>query len=529
MSNTQHLRRLSLDLRLRVPDYEEYEALGEGAVSDAVVDAYLESDEFLEMVRRFHTDLLWSNVSNVSLSSIEARLVARGTERIFDFAGAVRRQTYRGIGSPPCADYPQVDYCTAADMQAGLYGCDGVGMPRKQDVAGFDVPVEGWVLVEPYWDPPSCTQNVECASRQCSAGSCAPAKVCAFAAQENEYWSAPPEPPSQQTSCNFIGSPTRQGCGCGPNLRFCWEQSVEVEIRAALSEQVDRLVEDVTVGDLPYSALLTSRRAHYNGPLFHFKKYLAQMTSLNQTFNFQFEGDAPVPEEVSYADKSWVAVERAGVHAGVLTLPAFTLRFQTNRGRANRFRNAFMGQYFEPPAASVAGCDAESNDVMKRCYCQHCHQVLEPMAAYFGQIAEAGSALISDRTVFPKEMPACAGGSQNILCRRFYVSTAGEENLGRLLPLQYAGDDSEAHRQIEPNFDAGPAALAEQAIADGTFARTIVQHLWRYFMRREMDLSLGVEDESALLDELAAELASQDDFVAIVRRIVSLEHYRRMR
>ena len=532
VSNTQLLRRLSLDLRRQLPSYEEYEALGEGPVADALIDELLDSPEFAAAVRRIHVDLLWGNLSNVKLSSNRAHLSVRkigGVTTLVSQSGA-RRNTHRGDADLFCADYLQTEWCTIGDMQNNTPGCEGVGLP-KMDGNGQD----GWVLVSPYWDPPTCNANGDCQSGDCQQdSSCAPVRVCAFDAQETEFWTADGGPADDSDNCNSASGLRLQGCGCGPNMRHCWGSGVENEVRASLNEQQHQLVEAATMGDLSYSELLTTKRTYYDGRLFYWKRYLAQMATFNETFNIHFKGDVPSPNSIDYNDTAWASYQRSDIHSGIMTLPAFTLRFQTNRGRANRFRSVFMGQYFEPPAGIDTDCDQETSDLSKQCTCRHCHATLEPLAAYFGNVAEAGSSLISDRSFFPAYLP-CDKPNQlasieRSLCKRFYANDPEQPNVGALLPLQFADDETEVHKQIGANFEAGPAGWAEQIIADGTFARTSVLNVWHHLMKREMDLDpLSPDNELALLETLTGELRDHDDFKKIVKRIVTLEPYRRMR
>lgn len=531
ISNTQLLRRLSLDLRRQLPSYEEYETLGDEPVDDALIDDYLNGPEFAAAVRRFHDDLLWSNVGNVRLSNNKARLSAGqigGITTLVSQSGA-RRNTHRGDADLFCADYPQTEWCTISDMQNATPGCDGVGLPKK-DANGQD----GWVLVTPYWDPPTCTVGPQCQSGACQAGSCAPVRACAFDAQEAEAWTVDGSPPDDNDDCNFVSGMGLQGCGCGPDMRFCWGPGVENTVRASVNEQLHQLVEAATMGDLSYSEMLTTQRTYYDGRLFFWKRYLAQMATFNETFDFHFKGDVPLPNNIDYHDTAWAPYQRSEVHSGIMTLAAFTLRFQTNRGRANRFRSVFIGKYFEPPADIDKDCDPNTSDLTQQCTCRHCHATLEPLAAYFGNIAEAGSALISDRNFFPEylpcDKPGQLAGIEKALCSRFYANDAAEPNVGALLPLQFAGDDSEVHKQIGANFDAGPAAWAQQIIGDGTFARTSVINLWRHLMKRDMNLDpLSPDNELALLETLTGELRNHDNFKQIVKRIVTLDSYRRMR
>ena len=49
----------------------------------------------------------------------------------------------------------------------------------------------------------------------------------------------------------------------------------------------------------------------------------------------------------------WVEIELPEQHAGILTSPAYLLRFQTNRARASRFADAFLCEPFTPPAGGL--------------------------------------------------------------------------------------------------------------------------------------------------------------------------------
>ena len=76
----QLLRRLSLDLRGRVPSYEEYSALDtETTVAPATVQSWLTTDDFRIAMRRYHEELFWPNVSNVQLNGTNAQLTLLAT------------------------------------------------------------------------------------------------------------------------------------------------------------------------------------------------------------------------------------------------------------------------------------------------------------------------------------------------------------------------------------------------------------------------------------------------------------------
>ena len=114
----------------------------------------------------------------------------------------------------------------------------------------------------------------------------------------------------------------------------------------------------------------------------------------------------------------------------------FMLRFQTNRSRANRFRIVFTGQYFIPPeqpeTAESGECEEVTADVTQQCTCRYCHQVLEPLAQYWGGFFEAGSVENSDMEIYmslcdPRQYEP-GGEFENIdvetmppLCANFYA------------------------------------------------------------------------------------------------------------
>jgi len=515
LSADRLLRRLSLDLRGYVPEYSEYAVVDDRSdVPEDVIDAFIASDDFRVQMRRFHESILWTNPTGVSLSNgdLNMRSASIGTgDTVVWFMNDDRHRTsFRGgDGTHVCQDLPQDQL--GWDVETGL--------PIAQDM-GVDADgpwsAEGWVEVHPYWESDPSFMI----------------KVCAFDAQANETYTLIQDDEPVEFPCNTRFGIYRQDCGCGPNLNFCMQGSFQNEIWASMREQLLLLVDDHSDGSRPYSELLTTQRAHYDGPLMHFKRYLASGAILNRTFNDYHESDGDFPETVNYWDKSWLEIERSGAHAGVLTLPAFTLRFQTNRGRANRFRIAFTGQYFQPPdVADNDDCAPLTEDLTNRCVCRKCHETLEPLAAYFGQVAEAGSAMLSNFTPEYASKTACnwaPGFSNGSLCNRFYTQIESELDPDyepyRLLALEWA---DAAHPAIEENFATGPVGLATWAIDNKLFARAMVKNLFAFFFHRDMNLDpSSAIGELALLDELTAEFAAHDSLPLLVKRLVSLPQYR---
>jgi hypothetical protein len=482
----QLLRRLSLDLRDKIPSDEEYAALeGEASVPPATVQEFIESDDFAAAMRRYHELMFWPNVSNVRLSNQNATLGIKNEGPALRIQSTTKGKTFRGgDGNGNCGDFQHTQFDPAFPGQ----------FRPKPGVA------EGWRMVAPYWDPAT------------------PVKVCAFDAQETAS--------DEGVACNTPEAINKKGCGCGPDLRFCYGPSSVTSklILSSLREQLGRAVDDVAAG-APYTDMLLSTKAWQNGAIAFWKKHLADNLSFNVTYN------APDPDEEiaskAFTDETWTLVDRKGLHAGVLTSPGYLLRFQTARGRANRFRITFMCEYFVPPAElePAAGCDDATTDLTQRCNCQYCHSKLEPMAAFFGQFAEAGTTLMTDFSTFPRMNEDCKGKTSQF-CRRFYVTDADAHNAGSLIAYQYA----DVHADIEKNLEDGPRAMAQSIIDDGTFAHCTVRKVFTHLVKRDIRAQGAESEELALLETLASGFEqSSYSLPWLVREIVSLPQYRRVR
>lgn len=517
----QLLRRLSLDLRHRLPSYEAYRQLdGEDIVPDSLLEDYLQSDEFRETIRRYHRKLLWPNISNVKLATVgfilrNSNTTAGGPPKepngLVYLNNPQRSVKYRGGNNlHSCQDKPQTSIQTGYKLGE---------TPTCETVVdqGVEYCLEGYVEMQPYWESdPNKT-----------------IKLCAFEAQTTATASQKNGPPNgngpvETISCNEPVSYNNPQCGCGPNASYCWGGDVPATVLETMEEQILRTVDDHTIGGRAYSAMLTTSEVYTNDRLAFFQRFLAPMSGPERTYNAWHEGDGPLPDSPDYTSTNWYATTRGEGHSGILTLPAFTLRFQTNRSRANRFRISFTNSYFVPSSEpDTEGCNETTDNLSERCTCRYCHLTLEPLAAHFAGIAEAGTTLVDS---FEIDRPECVTTGQqpgfDPWCGRFWVTDAEADNAGRLITHQYAQENP----AVQTAIDAGPRGLAQSAIDDGSFARGTVQHVFSHFVGREMNLDLSsIEDETPLLDQLAQEFQAQDDFVALVKRIVELDAYRRIR
>lgn len=509
------LRRLSIDLRATVPEMTEYEAVdGKEAVPDEIVDGYLASDEFRLQIRRYHESLLWTNPLT-NLADVGFALTSKDLGNgvvVYHVSSTTKSKLYRGgDGTHFCQDKPQ----SALGYTNGIPNAEKVGA----DATG-DFYAEGWVEVHPYWEP-DAEKKI---------------KVCAYDAQVTETYTLPAgDADAGQHACDHLLSAGKaKECGCGPNLNYCMLTGVvQPAVFAGMREQVLRLVDDASDGTRPYSEILTGKRSYYNGPLTHYFRYLGQRQTFSRTQNLHTPSDGELPDLPYTALDTWVEVTREAPHAGILTLPAYLIRFQTNRGRANRYRIAFKGEYFQPPSTKDTACAKEGDDLTERCVCRSCHTTLEPLAAHFGQFVESGTTSLRDYVQSFASRKECAAGikpGSTAWCDRFYepVPDINDPDLRpyKLKALRYADDE---HPSIGDNFDAGPEALAQADIDAGVFHEVATRHMFEFLMKRAPDLDpTSIDYEGALLAEIAKEFRAHDNLKLLVKRLVALPAYRRM-
>lgn len=499
MSPTRLLRQLSLDLLGRVPTAEEYAAVADLTMDDreaidALVGEMLDSPEFDTFVTRYHLDLLWPNIQGLEL-------VNGGV------AYLLPASFYEGL-SPDYTNERMFSLLTALYARGGLVPC--ADEPAEFDERGEPVMEawpdgtmrEGYVWVEPYWAPGT------------------EVKVCALEARTAEVG-------NNGLACDTLNGLGSGACGCGPELRHCMSIDAANLIQPSIRGQMMAFISQVIDEGRPYYDILTDPVEMLNGPLAHYYRYQAQMAIDPFIQGPQvLEDDIP---EIPFNDVEWRAIDRPEPHSGILTSMAFLLRFQTGRARANRFYNAFLCQPFQAPAGGLPSPNDECSqepDLRKRCGCNHCHTTLEPAAAYWGRFSDAGTYYISEDE-FPVYSARCANcartGQCDFICERFYVTEAGhpdeEPFLGVLKAYQWRGVEEAA------NVEDGPAALVQRALDNGQIARCAVDNLFQRLYRRQMT---NPERRQVLAELSEAFIASDYDFKALVRRLVTDRAYGRM-
>ena len=526
LSTTRLLRRTSLALLGRIPTMDEYGQVSgkdaDGPELEAVIDAWLETDDYRETMRRYHMELLWVNPDGANIMDGGHTMFPTSTQGgpndVWWLPATQRAKAYRGgDGQGYCQNRPQTDIDPNYVLGTTPV-CEQMGQYCR----------EGYVDVLPYFaDDPNNT-----------------IKVCAFEAQTIDTYVQPDGVNWHNSgtlgSCDDRQSRPHQVCGCGPNLRWCLmdrDYDESDKIYAAMHEQFLRLVDDFTTGDVAYHEMLTTKDTYSAGILDHYFKWQAHQNNYQSVYNRSGPNDAPLPADPDWNDETWYKATRSGQHAGILTQPGFLLRYQTARARANRFRIAFLGQYFVPPTGDdTVGCSDDAPDLTQRCTCRGCHATLEPLASYFGAFAEAGAALISHYDKEAIDQLDCADQvlpGNNGLCNRFYkrIDTANGQ-VYRRNSLEFADD----HPEYYTRHDDGPAQLVlDEAMkpfgsADySVLSWATTRNLFAFLMHRELDVEGVDATEKELLDELALGFESGGfRFKQLVRDIVLTSTFRRM-
>jgi hypothetical protein len=490
LSPTTHLRSISLDLRGVAPTVAEYKAVADlGEVPDQLIEEWLASPEFQARAVRYHRSLLWHNLSNLDLFGNRAKL--RKTGGLYNNGN--RATNYRGLRNQVCLNEP-VQY----DDDGNIVTFEEV----KED--GTIVHREGFVWVNPYWAPETTI------------------KVCAFDAQE-----AATSPSGKNCSTNSGASDI--GCGCGPNLRHCSYGSINKTILDSMSEDVDRRVADNIAANKPYTELLTGKTMWVNGPLSHYLRYHRGVTSgLSSNPLAMHESQIPV---IGYPEKNtWVAVQLGDHHSGVLTSPAFLLRFQTNRARANRYFNSFLCQPFQPaPGGIPASTDEEAKetDLQERHGCKYCHALLEPSASFWGRWRPSGAGYFTTDAypMFREDCYNCAvkGSGCSSYCRNNYITKA-------LAPSEkeyfgYYKSYLHQREQHMENVEEGPALLVQRTLVDDRLPMCTSRQAGQWLLGRE----LLPQEQGWIVERSHDFITSGLSFRALVRSIVTSEMYRRVR
>lgn len=508
MDSLQLLRQVSLDVRGRVPSYEEYEwvrgAEDPAAAAEGLIDEMLESEDYFATIREYHQALLWGTLDRSLVPNMfpTQRGLARLSSGIWRL-GNMRKQ-YRG-DNVDCLDQPQTEFDD-----------DGRPVPiqtyASATCSGGTCRREGWVMVEPYWAPGT------------------EIKVCAYDAQTAEVG-------ENGLACSLYHT-NDELCGCGPNLEWCGPDNAGVEnerVRDALAEEPARIFQWVVQEGRSYLEAFTTDTTFMNGPVAHYYRHNTGTTALTTGGAIAYDPaiDPAVIPALAYDDlETWVPVERQGAHAGAFTTLGYLVRFASNRGRANRFYSAFYCDPFVPQQDGLPPEEASpSPNLRERTGCADCHQELEPAAAHWARWRTGGTyGWLSPEAVdfaTPRPDCICGEGMQNCsaFCSAYFVTAnnSGDEEFGL-----YQGLPKAAAWLEEPdlqNVESGPLGLIDTDTERDQIAACAVRNLGEHLLGRE----LRADDLPWLQGHVDAFAAGGYDYTALVRRLVTDERYRTIR
>ena len=528
----KYLRRLSLDLRGRVPSYAELnQVVQRGYVDDTTIDGMLNSSLFRWQMREYLKDLLTLNITDLRLqggfriapfvkvnSRGEKAKAGQSYTLMIDRGTQGARVIMRGL-NVHCLNQP-AKYDKSGQLLCKIRGtnqyktCLAAYTERRQKKP--NVAQEGYVMVSPYWEKDP-TKKV---------------KVCGLAALtarqpklgKRTYYCA------TDTSNNKGGAIHQILCGCGPRLQWCFRgsdnlarlPSMNTEVLTSMMEQTLRVLDNIVKNDRPYTDLLLSKYAEVNGHLSHFIN--VNPRSANR-LTLPSKLEMKIPTIPYYEKDKWMKFQRGAREAGILTLPFYMLKYATNRGRLHRYHNAFLCQYFTPPAGGLPDptnvCHQQPN-LMKRCGCKHCHTTIEPEASHWGRWQE-NAWFPLDPKAFPKLDPKCAAktGRKPAYCKTLYLANPKHKLedpfRGQLLAYVFATPT------MEQNIAKGPSALVQRDINNGKIATCGVKKMWSWFSGHDLQ-----SQQSDLQNTLVQNFKNNKYSIkALVKAIVKSEEYRR--
>jgi hypothetical protein len=312
----------------------------------------------------------------------------------------------------------------------------------------------------------------------------------------------------QAISCmTGTGFAVSAGCGCGVGLERCWpvtSHTLEAPafmapaqaplglaaplavgrtlaagwIRLWWEQEAVHFLDMLVLEDRDFREVLTSRATVVNGPLVQFYRFMQGASCCYREAEF-FDYGAPVPlvdpeamptTLLPFATTSWVEIpDRGPLAAGVMTMPAFLIKYATRRARAHVLTNAFLCRDFV--ASSVKLLPSSEPDLTRRPGCATCHRTLEPMAAYFSRIEESSWTYLP-ATVFPVHQEACDRTPMPPRCKIWY-----DPDFGSLRG---------AHASPE-HADLGPPALGKEITGSPAFAPCVVTKVAESFLGRPLD------------------------------------------
>ncbi len=540
---TRLLRQVTLDLADRPPTDAEYQAALAGGPIDDAIDRLLTSREHLDVLREYHRALLQDTLAQLPQLAAVANVLAPARPRMASDApwfGRAAARFRRGAVQLSCADVrhdrfaadgsaiPLADAWTqgasvtnaAGETSSTIFFGGGASRAHASPCR-----MDGWVEVAPYWDPSATI------------------RVCAFDAQTTASGiglggrplSCDPRDPA-----NPNGAAPSPSCGCGEHLAYCvpaTQTPAGQILRASIEDEPLHVFEDVIAQHHDYFDALTTRDTFVNGAL---------ATYLRATGGgVVFDVGAEIPALPYGAD--WTRVTRGPAHAGVLTTMAYLARFTSQRGRAQRFRQAFRCEEF----ASIALPPTEAQpplDLAQRAGCNGCHAALEPLTQHFARfrinldygLIDDGSGTYqtlsrSGTNPFADRCGVCGrrGGPCPPYCDLYYFTqhTTPDYDRAHVGELQTTAFDwgEPGLEDDRARFDGGPAALvAAGLVRDGDAPSVMEACAIRTRAESLLHRPLTDDERTRWMPQLLAAFtgSGEHDFLALERAIVRDSRYR---
>ncbi|MDP2342051.1 MAG: DUF1549 domain-containing protein [Deltaproteobacteria bacterium] len=265
-SESALLRRLSLDLRGAPPSERELDQLLSGQRSpEALVEDWLQSKDFESTFFLYHKDIIRPR-TGIFFTPISFTRVNKMRVNDADVYASERLRTEASDGD--CARGKTVD-------------------------------------VSPWWDRKS---TLKVCARTASPAMTAVVK-------------------GETLRCDSDVGQKSGGCGCGPNLLFCYADGVRDEVMKSMKDEMAWLAMTVVKEDRPYSEILTADWTMVDGKL--------------EVFYGKLWGDQ---RHITDPDgsKPWRRIERDPRHSGVLTSPPMFNFFYNGRRWAQRTLESFF-------------------------------------------------------------------------------------------------------------------------------------------------------------------------------------------
>jgi hypothetical protein len=339
-------------------------------------------------------------------------------------------------------------------------------------------------------------------------------------------------------------------CGCGPGLERCMptngsgnngaaftfptrtpigtDQPLDAATQAQddwnlfwWSQEAQRFIERVFLDNRDFRDVLTARDTYVNGPLANFyRNYASASCCSGAAMNLGYVRPEPLtdPDNIPasllpHDTETWARVADRGPNAaGILTMPAFLVKYGSRRARAHVLYNAFLCREFVAENAQLM--PSTEPNLMRRPGCASCHSTLEPLAAYFTRVAENDWTWLP-ATQFPAMNPMCGGTTLTAMsgnCRSFYDPAFSSATSGML---------RSAYGSVA-NADAGPIGAGRAISQSPEFAACAATNVATALLGRTLEA-----DDDALKRSLTQAFTSGNYRMrALVRAVVLSDAYR---